>query len=268
MEFAGEGSCGDLRELSGRACIQSDGPYDGAEDESMKNSVRLKRQDTSDLNDPELIALALEGEELAFRVIMERHNKRLYRVARAVLKNETEAEDVVQEAYLRAFAALPSFRGEASLATWLTRIALNEALGRKRKERPMVDIGAVIDLEEKSAEIIEFPTMKAEPDPERSIARQEIRQLLEAAVDGLPETFRVVFVMRDIEGMSIEETARFLDIRPETIKTRLHRARRLLRESLDEQLASTLKESFPFAGARCARMTEAVLKRMREAALG
>jgi RNA polymerase sigma-70 factor (ECF subfamily) len=233
----------------------------------MRNPAGLERRDPSALSDPELVALALKGDELAFRVIMERHNRRLYRVARVVLRNETEAEDVVQEAYLRAFTALPDFRGESSLATWLTRIALNEALGRKRKRRRTVEIEAVIALEERSAEIIEFPTMRAEPDPERGVAQREIRQLLETAVDALPEAFRVVFVMRDIEELSIEETARFLDIRPETVKTRLHRARRLLRKSLDEHLASTLKESFPFAGARCARITEAVLERLQGVAL-
>lgn len=214
------------------------------------------------LADFELVDHARHGDETAFRTIMERHNQRLYRIARAVLKNDSEAEDVVQEAYLRAFAALRDFRGDASLATWLTRIALNEALGRKRRQRPTVELETV---KESNAEIIRFPGMNAEHDPERAAARQEIRKLLETAMDALPESFRLVFVMRDVEEMSIEETASFLGIRPETVKTRLHRARRLLRECLEGQLASTLKDSFPFAGRRCARITEAVLRRMREA---
>jgi RNA polymerase sigma-70 factor (ECF subfamily) len=195
---------------------------------------------------------------------MEQNNRRLYRVARAVMKDDTEAEDVVQETYLRAFFNLSKFRGESSLTTWLTRIALNEALGRKRKQRAMVTLETVETAQETSAQIIKFPAMTTETDPERSAAQHEIRKLLERAMDALPEPFRVVFVMRDVEEMSIEETAFHLGIRPQTVKTRLHRARRLLRQSLDGELASTLKEMFPFAGARCARITEAVLSRLRK----
>jgi RNA polymerase sigma-70 factor (ECF subfamily) len=214
------------------------------------------------LSERKLVERAKSGDPLAFRAIMERHNQRLYRVARAVMKNDTEAEDVVQETYLCAFSNLSKFRGESSLATWLTRIALNEALRRKRKQRPTVTLESVETTQETSAQIIQFPAMNAETDPERSAAQHEIRKLLERATDALPKPFRVVFVMRDVEEMSIEETASHLGIRPETVKTRLHRARRLLRQSLDSQLASTLKDAFPFAGARCARITEAVLNRL------
>jgi RNA polymerase sigma-70 factor (ECF subfamily) len=214
-------------------------------------------------SDAELVDRARRGEELAFRTIMQRHNQRLYRLARAVLKDESEAEDVVQECYLRAFTALSGFRHEASLATWLTRITINEALGRKRKQRPTVGLEHIDAIQpESSSQIIPFPNMNTEIDPERTAAQREIRKLLEQSIDALPEPFRVVFVMRDVEDMSIEETARALQIRPETVKTRLHRARRLLRHSLDDQLAATIREAFPFAGARCARITEAVLERL------
>ena len=210
----------------------------------------------------ELVARARQGDGLAFRAIMERHNQRLYRVARALLRNETDAEDAVQEAYLRAFSKLATFRGDASLSTWLTRITLNECLGRKRKQRPTVDLDALQSIHQDSAEIIRFPGMNADSDPERSAAKREIRQLLESSIDALPEAFRIVFIMRDVEELSVEETAASLGIKPETVKTRLHRARRLLRTALQDQLASTLKEAFPFAGARCARITEAVLARL------
>jgi RNA polymerase sigma-70 factor (ECF subfamily) len=228
----------------------------------MTQSEALDRLAFAALDDAALVAHARNGEERAFRAIMERHNQRLYRVARTLLKDDVEAEDVVQEAYLRAFAALSSFRGEASLATWLTRIAFNEALGRRRKQRPTVALETIEAMPESSAQIIRFPTMT--DDPERSAAQREIQKILEASIDALPEPFRLVFVMRDVEEMSVEETASYLGIRPETVKTRLHRARRLLRESLDERLASTLKDSFPFAGARCERTTEAVMARLRE----
>jgi len=211
-----------------------------------------------------LVERAKSGDQSAFRAIMEQNNQRLYRVARAVMKDDTEAEDVVQETYLRAFFNLSKFRGESSLTTWLTRIALNEALGRKRKQRAMVTLETVETAQETSAQIIKFPAMTTETDPERSAAQHEIRKLLERAMDALPEPFRVVFVMRDVEEISIEEAATHLGIRPETVKTRLYRARRLLRQSLGGQLASTLKDTFPFAGARCARITEAVLSRLRK----
>ena len=211
-----------------------------------------------------LVERAASGDQSAFRAIMEQNNQRLYRVARAVMKDDTEAEDVVQETYLRAFFNLSKFRGESSLTTWLTRIALNEALGRKRKQRAMVTLETVETAQQTSAQIIQFPAMNTETDPERSAAQNEIQRLLERAMDALPEPFRVVFVMRDVEEMSIEETAFHLGIRPQTVKTRLHRARRLLRQSLDGELASTLKETYPFAGARCARITEAVLSRLRK----
>jgi RNA polymerase sigma-70 factor, ECF subfamily len=214
------------------------------------------------VDDVALAERASHGDQHAFRTIMERHNQRLYRVARSLLRDDSEAEDVVQEVYMRAFAAMGSFRGEASLATWLTRITINEALGRKRKQRPTVELEAVEALQQSTAQIIHFPTM-TDSDPERSAAQHEIRRLLEVSIDKLPEPFRLVFVMRDVEELSIEETAALLRIRPETVKTRLHRARRLLRETLDRHLVSTLKDTFPFAGARCKRITENVLARLR-----
>jgi RNA polymerase sigma-70 factor, ECF subfamily len=139
---------------------------------------------------------------------------------------------------------------------------LNEALGRKRKQRATVTLENVEIAQEASAQIIQFSAMNTEIDPERSAAQHEIRKLLERAMDALPEPFRLVFIMRDVEEMTIEETASHLGIRPETVKTRLHRARRRLRLSLDGQLASSLKGAFPFAGARCARITAAVLSRL------
>jgi RNA polymerase sigma-70 factor (ECF subfamily) len=139
---------------------------------------------------------------------------------------------------------------------------LNEALGRNRRQRATVTLENVETAQETSAQIVQFSTMNTETDPERSAAQREIRKLLERAMDALPEPFRLVFIMRDVEEMNIEETAFHLGIRRETVKTRLHRARRLLRQSLEGQLSSTLKDAFPFAGARCARITAAVLNRL------
>jgi RNA polymerase sigma-70 factor (ECF subfamily) len=219
-------------------------------------------RDLQALGDAELVRLALQRDGEAFRAIMQRHNRRLYRVARSVVHDDSEAEDVVQEAYVLAFGNLAKFRAESSLATWLTRIALNEALGRLRRRRPTVDLSILDAPHGNGAQVIPFPSMTANEDPERMAAQQEIRRLIEQAIDELPEIFRVVFVMRDVEDMSIEETADFLGLRPETVKTRLHRARKLLRQALDEKLAPVLTDVFPFAGARCLRITDDVLNRL------
>jgi RNA polymerase sigma-70 factor (ECF subfamily) len=226
-----------------------------------RDAVRPRSLDA--LDDAQLVQLARRGDGDAFRTIMQRNSRRLYRVARSVLGDDSEAEDVVQDAYVRALGSLGTFRGDSSLTTWLTRITLNEALGRLRRQRPTVDL-AVLDAESAGpANIIPFPTMQPGTDPERAAAQQQIRRLIEAAIDELPENFRTVFVMRDIEEMSIEETADFLDIEPATVKTRLHRARRLLREALDQQLASTLTEAFPFDGKRCTQIASTVLERLQ-----
>jgi RNA polymerase sigma-70 factor, ECF subfamily len=221
--------------------------------------------DVAGLPDMELVALARDGRGSAFREIIQRHNQRLFRLARSVVRSDDEAEDIVQDAYCRAFAALDTFRGDASLATWLSRIALNEALTRQRQRqrRPTVALAAIEEMQNKpGAEVIAFPLMTKQPDPEREVAQREVRRLLEKAIDDLPEGFRTVFTMRVVEGMSIEETASLLDLRPETVKTRLHRARRMLQEGLDSRLHATLGEAFPFASARCARFTAALLKRL------
>jgi len=228
----------------------------------MESQDAVRVIDLDALRDAELVELARQRHSGAFRVIMRRHNRRLYRVARSVTRDDSEAEDVVQEAYVHAFANLGKFRGDSSLATWLTRIALNEALGRLRRRRPTVEL-SVLDAENPNdAHVIPFPMMTANSDPERSVAQREIRRLMERAIDDLPETFRMVFVMREIEELSVEETAGFLGVPEATVKTRLHRARRLLREALDQQLAPALADAFPFDGMRCARMADRVLERL------
>ena len=199
----------------------------------------------------------------AVRLIMQRNNRRLYRIARSVVRDDSEAEDVVQEAYGRAFTHLREFRGASSIGTWLARIVLNEALGRIRRRRDTVDWASIENQTERAGQIIPFPLVAAQPDPERTMAQREIQKLLEQAIDGLPDAFRLVLVARAIEGMSVEDTAELLAIRPETVKTRLHRARTLLRAKLEQDLGPSLTETFPFEGERCARMTSSVLERLR-----
>ena len=167
------------------------------------------------LGERELVQLAQAGVGSAFRAIIQRNNRRLFRVARSILKDDSEAEDVVQEVYARALEHISEFRGDSTLATWLTRIAINEAQGRLRRQRPAVDL-AMIDSEEKGmSEVISFPLASPDADPERTAAQREVRRLMEQAIDELPDAFRVVFVMRVVEEMSIEETASFLGLREE-----------------------------------------------------
>ncbi|HET8899187.1 MAG TPA: RNA polymerase sigma factor [Rhodanobacteraceae bacterium] len=209
----------------------------------------------------ELATLARSGQREAFRHIIQRCNQRLFRVARAVLNDDNEAEDALQETYANAFRHIDQFRGEAELSTWLTRIALNECHRRLRARHPTVDIDTIEAIEE-TATILPFPPRFGMEDPANIAARGQYRGLIEHAVAALPEPFRLVFMLRDVEECSVEETAHALDIRPETVKTRLFRARRLLREALSEQLTASLGEAFPFLGTRCARLTDAVMARI------
>ncbi|WP_287307300.1 RNA polymerase sigma factor [Mesorhizobium sp.] len=204
----------------------------------------------------QLVGRALAREGGAFHTIIKMHNQRLYRIARSVVRNDSEAEDIVQEAYVRAFAQLGDFRGESSLATWLSRIVINEALGRLRKRRRTVAMPQNLQ-----AEIIKFP-LNPSDDPERMMAQRQILELVERATDRLPDVYRTVFVARVIEGLSIDETAELLDVRPETVKTRLHRARALVHKALADQIGPVLLDAFPFAGRRCERLTAAVMQRL------
>ena len=165
---------------------------------------------------------------------------------------------------MRAFTHLDGFRGEAALATWLTRIALNEALGRLRRRRPRADLAALDAAVAEGGGLIVFPMSPAPAGPESEAGRAQVREVLERAVDELPEPFRLVFVLREIEGLSTEEAATLLAIRPETVKTRLHRARRLLRLAIERTLSAGFGEIFPFDGARCVHMADRVVERLRE----
>ena len=211
-------------------------------------------------DDAELVRRVLARDEAAARAIMQANNRRLFRLARGVLRNDGEAEDVVQETYVRAFTHLEQFRGDSSLSTWLSRIAMNEALGRLRRQRPGVELSSLPQgtLE---AQIIQFP-LAASEDPEKSMAQREIQHVVEHAIDELPEPFRLVFITRVIEGMNLEETAEILQLKPETVKTRLHRARAMLRDIVEKKIGPVVMDAFPFAGKRCERLTEAVLKRL------
>ena len=227
----------------------------------MASGVVSTNPNRSYAADLDIVARARAQDGNAFRTIMKMHNQRLYRLARGIVRDDGEAEDIVQEAYVSAFAHLDGFRGDSTLATWLSRIVINEALGRLRKTRAAGRFVTTGDPRQQ-AEIIPFPLNASTENPERAMAQRQILQLVERATDSLPDVYRTVFVARVIEGLSIEETASLLSIRPETVKTRLHRARSLLRKELDAQIGPVLLDAFPFAGRRCERLTTAVMKRL------
>jgi RNA polymerase sigma-70 factor (ECF subfamily) len=211
-----------------------------------------------ELGEADLILRALRREEEAVRTIIRQNNRRLFRLARGLMGSDHEAEDVVQAAYARAFTKLASFRRDASLSTWLSRIVINEALGRIRRH-PTVELTAAIEATATDADIIPFPLSGLGSDPERSMAQREIRRLVEDAIDALPEPFRIVLIARLVEDLSVDETASLFELQPETVKTRLHRARRLLRQALEAKVGDVLGDAFPFGGARCERMADRVI---------
>jgi RNA polymerase sigma-70 factor, ECF subfamily len=216
------------------------------------------------LGDDELVPLCRSGDEWAVRTLIKRHNHRLFRTARGILRNEHEAEDAVQETYVRAFTGLAGFRGESAFATWLTRILINEALGRLRRRRPAAELEELERIETSGgAPVIMFPLSPGPASPESEAGRHQVRRMLERALDRLPDAFRTVFVLRDIEGLSAEETAALLALKPETVKTRLFRARRQMRTEIEKDLGECFAELFPFAGARCLRIADQVLDRLR-----
>lgn len=218
------------------------------------------------LADHDLVARVRAGDAAAFELIMRRHNRRLFRLARSVLRDAAEAEDVVQETYVRAFAKLDTFEGPDGFAAWLARIAYNEALGRARGWERVVSLHDYVGDGDGDGDVRHIETMTApQPDPERLTGSGELRRLLEHAIDALPDDFRVVFVLRAVEGMSVAETAQALSIPPETVKTRFHRARLRLQESLGARFEALMPSTFEFGGERCDRIVERVLARLGSA---
>lgn len=213
-------------------------------------------------DDDRLLDRARQKDREAIRLIIKQHNRRLYRIARSIVRNDFDAEDVLQEAYVRAFASLDGFRGEARIGTWLARIVIHEALGFIRRRRPAIDIDLVAASPSLHAEIIPFPGANRVPDPETTMAQTEIRVLLERAIDRLPPPFREVLIARLVEGMSVADTAELFGIPSQTVKTRLFRARALLRAEMERHIGPALDNVFPFDGERCERLTVSVLTRL------
>jgi RNA polymerase sigma-70 factor (ECF subfamily) len=210
--------------------------------------------------DAELAARAAAGDAAAFEAIMRRHNRLLFRTARSMLHSDAEAEDALQEAYLRAWRALAGFRADAKLSTWLVRIVANEALGRlRRRQAPVIPLDTAMNAAEPALQDLLADAPHERPDA--FALRAQLRQLLEARIDLLPEAFRTVFVLRAVEEMDVDEIAQALGIPEATVRTRFFRARSLLREGLASAIDTTLGDAFAFDGARCDRVVAGVLAR-------
>ena len=216
----------------------------------------------STLADHELVARARTGDASAIEAIIRRYNRKLYRTARAILRDDSEAEDAVQEAYLQALRGLAGFRGDSSLGTWLTRIAANEALMRRRRNTRRSE---VIPLNDDAEHLMEIVVGDEAQTPERAALGAEVRRLIERYVDGLPDLYRAVFVLRALEEMSVEETATALELPAATVRTRYFRARAMLRTALEREVDGAMTDIFSFDGERCDRIASSVLGRLRAA---
>ena len=233
------------------------------ESESIRNVAAVAAAG----DDAVLASRAAQGDQDAFARIMRRYNQRLYRLAVGVMGDASEAEDVLQESYVRAFYAFATYTGAGSLGAWLARIVRNEAIDRVRSRdsrRSHVAIEADLGGQSEEDETnVAHDSLASLADPQALAQDAELRGLLERAVQRLPEQFRTAFVLREVQGLSVEETAEYLGIPSATVKTRDHRARKLLRTYLSENIDATIPQTFPFLGPRCDRLVERVLQRLK-----
>ena len=212
----------------------------------------------AELTDEAIIDRVRNGDTAIYEIIVRRHNQRLYRTIRAILRSDRDVEDVMQQAYVDAYLHLDQFKGQAQFSTWLTRIAVNRAIRRGNGDRRQ------LELVTSDSETAFERTPATGIDPEHSMYGHELKSVLESLIDDLPDQFRVVFVLREVEGLSTAETAASLSVNEETVKTRLHRAKRLLRDQLDRRLGGAASEAYPFHLSRCDRVVAGVMAQMTE----
>ena len=223
----------------------------------MTSAVLLEQAKQEGWTDEQVVQRVLAGEKPLYEILMRRHNQRLFRAARAIVRNDAEAEDVMQDAYVRAYQHLDEFEGRAKFSTWLTRIAVHEAFARLRHH------ARFSPLDESEAGRKKVKTMVLpDRDPEQKVADSELNHVLESAILGLPKDYRAVFVLRDVEEMSTAEAAECLDLSEENVKVRLHRARALLRRKLNAQFQGRAAQSLQFQAERCDRVVREVFRKL------
>ena len=224
----------------------------------MASAALLDQAKLENWSDDEIVGRILAGETALYELLMRRHNQRLYRVARAILRDDAEAEDVMQDAYVRAYRNLENFEGRSSFLTWLTRIAVNEALGRVRKRNRFESLDAT---DEPNGDIMRAIT-STNPSPERQAYDRELSRVLEKAVLTLSEEYRLVFMLRTVEGLNTEETANCLNLTQENVKVRLHRVHAMLRKQISQALGASASNCFEFHATRCDRVVNGVFARL------
>src|SRR5512137_1153443 len=223
----------------------------------MQTTDILEKARSEAWTDEQVVERVLAGETALYEIIMRRYNQRIYRIARAILRDDSEAEDVMQDAYVRAYEHLQQFSARAPFSAWLTRIAVNEALARLRQGKRNQQFAG---LDEEGESEVNLPS--SAPNPEQSASQSELSRLLEGAVLALPVQYRAVVMMRDVEELSTTETAEVLNLSEENVKVRLHRGRAMMRKELFARVGAGAKDAFPFMGARCDRVVEKVLQRL------
>jgi RNA polymerase sigma-70 factor, ECF subfamily len=221
-----------------------------------RSSSAVSLQEHADYPDEAVVESILNGDSALFELLMRRYNERLYRAARAITRDDREAEDVMQQAYVNAYTNLRQFNGQARFATWLTRIAINEALARVRQR------GRYEAFDEQHVNVETFMSWNPPPTPEKQALTGELRDLLESAIDALPDGARETFVLRDVEGLSTAEAAAALDVSEDVVKTRLSRARAALRRSLLQRAGASTPDAFRFYRPRCDRVVNQVMERI------
>ena len=220
----------------------------------------LLQPQLQELRDEEVVQRVLTGETAMFEIIMRRYNQRLYRISRSILQDDGEAEDVMQDAYVRAYEHLYQFAGRAAFSTWLTRIALHEALARKRRRQRTEELDALQEMRGDSMPILK----SSRPDPEAETAQLHAREMLEDAIQALPESYRIIVVLREVEEMGVAETAETLGVTEAVVKTRLHRAHAMLRRELYSRARGRITDLYAFHAPRCDRVVKAVFERIRK----
>jgi len=230
----------------------------------MALAQRRDLQLLEQMSDADLASRVCRGDTPLFELIMRRYNRRLFRIARGILGNDAEAEDAVQEAYVCAWSKLAQFRGPEGFASWLCQIATNEALMRRRRRKDALSKAQTIVEEPAHEDALMADRQSADSNPEADLHEQQLRHLLERAVDGLPDVYRDAFVLRELEHLSVADTANCLGIEEGAVKTRVHRARRLLQQNLTTDLATALTGTFDFDGWRCDRLVSAVFLRINQ----